>query len=89
MNQASECPLKTGDIIRIIQWQEHKPNTKTVVVKVLRVVLPTLILVQYVKVWATEKMQRGEGHISMQDIKKYETIAVDQFDMLWNMAEDR
>lgn len=86
MSSVPVSSLKLGDIVRIAEWTEAKPNVQTVLVKVVRVVLPELILVKYVKVWTSEKMQRGEGRISSYDIKKYEVVTEEQFEMMWNLA---
>lgn len=80
------CPLKVGDIIKITKWAEDKPNVQTVLAEVVRVVVPELILVKYVKVWTSEKMQKGEGRLSVHDLKKWELVSKDQFDMMWNLS---
>lgn len=86
MSNTPSCPFAVGDIIKITQWTEDKPNVKTVLVQVVRVIIPEMILVKYVKVWTSEKVQKGEGRISAYDIKKYEMVSEEQFNMMWSLS---
>lgn len=87
MSQEINLP-KQGELIKVVKWTEDHPNTKTLLLKIKKIMLPC-ILVEYVKVRADEKSYRGRGRLYPKDIQEWELVEKDQFDMLWSLAEDR
>lgn len=84
---AQPCPFKVGDHILIKAWTLGSTSSVTsVAVKVTRVVLPDLLLVEYVRVKG-DVVQVGQGRIQMSDIKEYNSITLEQYQCFQNMEE--
>lgn len=79
------CPFKVGDYILIKAWTlEGTSSVTSVAVKITRVALPDLLLVEYVRVKG-DVVQVGQGRIQVSDIKEYNFITSEQYRCFQNM----
>lgn len=69
----------------ITSWTTPKPHIKSTLVKVSQLVIPTLVLVEYVRITVDEKVECGEGRLNPLDIQTWELISQEQFNFACNL----
>lgn len=80
-------PFKVGDYLLISEWAFAETNgVDSVAIKINRIVLPDLLLVEYVRV-RKEVVSLGLGRLQVSDIKKWNFITSEQFACFQNLKE--